>query len=125
MATVTDLLSSSQITSLIQQASAAYQLPAATLQTQEAPMKAQISALGKVQSALSGLQSALAGLADIGSLAQPTGSTSPSGVVAAGGTKAPSVGTYSLGNIQLAHSETLVSSGSSSSSGSLGSGAIE
>jgi flagellar hook-associated protein 2 len=125
MATVTDLLSSSQITSLIQQASAAYQLPAATLQTQEAPMKAQISALGKVQSALSGLQSALAGLADIGSLAQRTVSTSPSGVVEASVTNAASVGTYSLGNIQLAHSETLVSSGSSSSSGSLGSGAIE
>src|ERR1700727_1712682 len=116
MATVTSLLSSTQITALIQQASAANQLPAATLQTQEAPMKAQISALGKVQSALSGLQSALAGLADIGSLAQRTVSPSPSGVVEASVTNAASVGTYSLGNIQLAHSETLVSSGSSSSS---------
>ena len=124
MATVTNLLSSSQITSLIQQASAAYQLPAATLQAQEVPMQAQISALGKVQSALSGLQSALAGLADIGSLAQRTVSVSPSGIVQANVTNAAATGTYSLTNIQLAHAETLVSSGSSVSSGSLGSGSI-
>jgi flagellar hook-associated protein 2 len=124
MATVTSLLSSSQITSLIQQASAAYQLPAATLQTQEAPIKAQISALGKVQSALSGLQSALAGLANVSSLAQRTASTSPSGVVQAAVTNAAAAGTYSLADIQLAHAETLVSSGSSSSSGSLGSGSL-
>src|SRR5579864_1069555 len=124
MATVTNLLSSSQITSLIQQASAAFQLPAATLQTQEAPIKAQISALGKVQSALSGLQQALAGLADVGSLAQRTVSTTPNGVVQANVTNAAAPGTYSLSNIKLAHAETLVSSGSSSSSGSLGSGSI-
>lgn len=124
MATITNLLSSSQITSLIQQASAAFQLPAATLQTQETPIKAQISALGKVQNALSGLQQALAGLADVGSLAQRTVSTTPDGAVQAKATNAAAPGSYSLSNIELAHAETLISSGSSSSSGSLGSGSI-
>jgi flagellar hook-associated protein 2 len=124
MATVTNLLSSSQITSLIQQASAAFQLPAATLQTQETPMKAQISALGKVQSALSGLQQALSGLADVGSLQQRTVTTSPNGIVQASVTNTAAPGTYVLTNIALAHAETLISSGSSSASGSLGSGSI-
>lgn len=124
MATVTNLLSSSQITSLIQQASAAFQLPAASLQTQEAPMKAQISALGKVQSALSGLQQALSGLADVGSLQQRTITASPTGLVQASVTNAAALGSYSLSHITLAHAETLISSASSSSSGSLGSGSI-
>src|SRR5258708_3851687 len=124
MATVTSLLSSSQITSLIQQASAAFQLPAATLQTQEAPMKAQISALGKVQGALSSLQQALAGLADVGALQQRSVTASPKGVVQASATNAAALGSYALSNITLAHAETLISSGSSSSSGSLGSGSI-
>src|ERR1700756_4145677 len=99
MATVTNLLSSSQIQSLIQQASAADQLPAATLQTQEVPMKAQISALGKVQSALSGLQSALSDLSNIGSLNQRTVASSATGVVTATSTNAAPVGTYSLTNV--------------------------
>jgi flagellar hook-associated protein 2 len=124
MATITTLLSSSQITSLIQQASAAFQLPAASLQTQEAPMKAQISALGKVQSALSGLQQALSGLADVGSLQQRTISASPTGLVQATVANNAATGSYSLSHITLAHTETLVSAGSSSSSGSLGSGSI-
>jgi flagellar hook-associated protein 2 len=124
MSTVSSLLSSSQITSLIQQASAAYQLPAATLQSQETPIKAQVSALGKVQSALSGLQSALAGLADVGTLAQRTVSTSLSGIVQATASNSAAVGTYSLSNIKLAQAETLISAGSSSSSGSLGSGSL-
>ena len=124
MSGVTSVLSSSEITSLIQQASAAYQLPAAALQTQETPIKAQISALGQVQSALSGLQSALSGLADVQSLAQRTVSASPSGVVSASATNAAALGTYSLTGIELAHAETLVSSGSSSASASLGSGSI-
>src|SRR5215469_2324948 len=124
MATVTNLLSSSQIQSLIQQASAANQLPAAALQTQEVPMKAQISALGKVQGALSGLQSALSSLADVESLSQRFIATSPASTVTATVTNAASVGTYSLTNIHLAKAESLISSGSTSSSGSLGSGSI-
>jgi flagellar hook-associated protein 2 len=120
---VSGLLTSSQITSLIQQASAAFQLPAAALQTQETPLKAQISALGKVQGALSGLQSALAGLADVGTLAQRTVSLS-SPVVQASVTNEAAVGSYTLSGIHLASVETLISSGSSSSSGSLGSGSI-
>ncbi len=121
---VTSALSSSQITSLIQQASAAFQLPAATLQTQETPIQAQISGLGKVQSALSNLQQALSGLADVGSLPQRTVTTAPSGAVHASVTNSAAPGTYSLTNITLAHAETLISAGSSSSSGSLGSGSI-
>jgi flagellar hook-associated protein 2 len=121
---VQSLLSSSEIQSLIQQASAANQLPAATVQTQETPIKAQISALGKVQSALSGLQSALATLANVETLSQRTVTASPNGVVQATATNAAPVGNYSLSNIQLAKAETLTSSGSSSSSGSLGSGSI-
>src|SRR5580700_630196 len=93
---VQSLLSSSDIQSLIQQASAANQLPAATLQTQETPLKAQISALGKVQSALSGLQSALGALANVQSLTQRTVSTSSSSIVQANATNTAAVGTYSL-----------------------------
>lgn len=124
MATVSNILSSSQIQSLIQQASAAYQVPAATLQTQETSINAQISALGKVQSALSSLQSALSGLSNVETLTQRTVSTSPNGVVQATATNAATPGTYSLSNIHLAHAETLVSSGSSSASGGLGAGTI-
>src|SRR5580692_53252 len=106
---VSGLLSSSQISSLIQQASAAFQLPAAALQTQELPMKAQISALGKVQSALSGLQQALSGLANVQSLQQRTVSASPNGVVQASVTNAATPGTYTLTGIHVAHAETLIS----------------
>jgi flagellar hook-associated protein 2 len=121
---VQSLLSSSEITSLIQQASAANQLPAAALQSQETPIKAQISALGQVQSALSSLQSALSSLASIETIPQRTVSATPSSVVQATATNAAATGTYSLSNIKLAHAETLISSGSSSASGSLGSGSI-
>jgi len=121
---VQSLLSSSDIQSLIQQASAANQLPAATLQTQEKPIEAQISALGKVQSALSGLQSALGQLSNVQELAQRSASSSASGVVTATATNATPLGTYSLTNIQLAKAESLISSGSASASGSLGAGSI-
>ena len=124
MATVASVLSNTQIQALIQQASAANQLPAATLQTQETPLKAQISALGQVQSALSNLQSALGQLSNVESLTQRAVSTSPSSVVTATTTNIASPGTYSLSGIQLAHAETLISSGSASASGTLGSGSI-
>lgn len=124
MATVASVLSNSQIQALIQQASAANQLPAATLQTQEAPLKAQISALGQVQNALSSLQSALAQLADVESLTQRTVSTSPSSVVTATATNTAALGTYALSGVQLARAETLISSGSASASATLGSGTI-
>jgi flagellar hook-associated protein 2 len=124
MSTVSSLLSSSEISSLIQQASAANQLPAATLQTQETPIKSQISALGKVQSALSGLQSALSGLSNIATLSQRTVSTSSASVLQASATNSAPVGTYLLSDIHLAQAETLISSGSSSASGNLGAGTI-
>lgn len=121
---VQSLLSSSEIQSLIQQASAANQLPAATLQTQEKPIESQISALGKVQSALSNLQSALSQLSNISALSQRTVSSSASGVVSASGTNAVALGNYALTNVKLAEAESLISSGSASASGTLGSGSI-
>jgi flagellar hook-associated protein 2 len=121
---VQSLLSSSEIQSLIQQASAANQLPAATLQNQEKPIESQISALGKVQSALSNLQSALGQLSNISTLSQRTVSSSASGVVTATGTNAAPLGNYALTNVKLAEAESLISSGSASASGSLGSGSI-
>ncbi|HXC26327.1 MAG TPA: flagellar filament capping protein FliD [Stellaceae bacterium] len=121
---ISSLLSSSDIQSLIEQASTANQLPATTLQDQEKPIQAQISALGTVQSTLSDLQSALSQLSNVESLTQRTVSSSASGVVTATATNAASLGTYSLTNVHLAHAETLISSGSASSSGSLGSGSI-
>src|SRR5579863_9954012 len=98
---VQSLLSSSEIQSLIQQASAANQLPAATLQTQETPIKAQVSALGKVQSALSGLQSALSGLSNVETLSQRSVSSSASSIATATVTNAAPIGNYSLTSIQL------------------------
>ena len=124
MAAISGVLSSSQITSLIDQASAAYQAPANTLQAQEKPIQAQISALGKVQGALSSLQSALAGLADVGTLPQRSVTTSPSGAVDATVTNDAAIGTYSLSNIHLAQAESLVSTGFASTSASLGAGSI-
>ncbi len=121
---VSAVLSSSQITSLIQQASAAYQAPAATLQVQEKPLQSQISALGQVQGALSSLQSALASLADVQTLTQRSVTASPNGVVEASATNAAAVGKYSLSGIQLAEAENLISSGSASASGTLGAGTI-
>jgi flagellar hook-associated protein 2 len=123
MATISGVLSSTQITSLIQQASAAYQAPANTLQAQEKPIETKISALGDVQSALSGLQSALSGLADVQSLSQRAVKTS-SDAVQANATNDAALGTYSLSNIHLAQAETLLSSGFASTSGALGAGSL-
>jgi flagellar hook-associated protein 2 len=124
MSGVTSLLSSSEITSLIQEASTAYQAPATALQAQEQPIQTQISALGKVQSALSSLQSALSGLSDVQSLAQNSVTTSPSGTVSATVTNDAVPGTYNLSNIELAQAQSLISSGSASASTSLGAGTI-
>jgi len=124
MATVSGVLTSDQITSLIQQAQTAYQAPATALQAQEKPVEAQISALGKVQGALSGLQSALAGLADVQSLAQRSVTTSPTGAVDATVTNDAAASTYNLSGIHLAQTESLISSGFASTSGSLGAGSI-
>jgi flagellar hook-associated protein 2 len=124
MSGVTSLLSSSEISSLIQQASTAYQVPATALQSQEQPIQTQISALGKVQSALSSLQSALGGLSNVQSLAQNSVTTSPDGTVSASVTNAATPGTYNLSNIQLAQAQSVISSGSASDSSSLGAGSI-
>jgi flagellar hook-associated protein 2 len=125
MATVTGVLSSSQITSLIQQASAAYQAPANALRSQEQPIQTKVSDLGKVQGALSSLQSAMSGLADIESLTQRTVTTSPSAAVSATATNAAALGTYSLTNIHLAEAQSLISSGYASASASLGTGSLK
>lgn len=124
MTSVSNLLSSTQITSLIQQASTAFEAPATALQNQEKPISAQISALGSVQSALSGLQSALSGLGNVQSLSQRSVKTSPANAVTASVTNDATVGTYSLSNIHLAQTETLTSSGFASTSGSLGAGSL-
>jgi flagellar hook-associated protein 2 len=122
---VSSILSASQITSLIQQASAAYQAPAAALQIQEQPIQAKVQALGQVQGALNSLQSALASLANVQTLTQRTVSVTPSGVVQANATNDAAAGTYNLSGIHLAQAESLISSGSASSSGTLGSGAVQ
>src|SRR5689334_17012754 len=101
MATVSGVLNADQITSLIQQASTAYQAPANALQAQEKPVAAQISALGKVQGVLSGLQSALAGLANVQTLGQRSVTTSPSDAVTAKVTNDAAAGTYNLSGIHL------------------------
>lgn len=121
---VSGILSSSQITSLIQQASAANQAPAGVLQAQEKPIQAQVGALTKVQGALSALQSALGGLATVQTLAQRSVSVSPTGAVNATADNATATGTYSLTGIHLAAAESLISSGSASASGTLGAGTL-
>lgn len=124
MTAISGVLSSDQITSLIEQASTAFQAPANALQAQEKPIEAQISDLGKVQGALSSLQSALAGLADVQTLPQRSVSTSPSGTVSATVTNDAVTGTYNLSGIHLAQAESLISSSFASTSASLGSGTI-
>ncbi|HEY1794549.1 MAG TPA: flagellar filament capping protein FliD [Stellaceae bacterium] len=121
---VSDALSSSQITSLIQQAQAANQLPAGVLQAQEKPIQAQVTALTQVQGALSQLQTALGGLTSIQTLAQRSVSVSPSGAVTATAANTSQPGTYALTGIHLAAAESLLSSGSASASGSLGAGTL-
>jgi flagellar hook-associated protein 2 len=118
------ILSSTEITSLINQASTAFQAPANALQAQEKPIEDQISALGKVQGSLSSLQSAMAGLADIQTLAQTSVTTSPDGVVKATVTNDAPAGTYNLSNIHLAQAENLLSSGFASTSTGLGAGSL-
>jgi flagellar hook-associated protein 2 len=124
MSGVGSVLSSSQISTLIQQAETAYQAPATALQDQETPIQTQISDLGKVQSALSSLQTALGGLADLQTLAQQSVTTSSSSVVTATATNAAEAGTYSLSDIELAQAQTLVSADYSSPSSSLGTGSL-
>jgi flagellar hook-associated protein 2 len=124
MSTVSDSLSSSQITSLIQQAQAAYEAPAGVEQAQEKPFESEVTALTQVQSSLSGLQSALNGLSSVQTLAQRSVSVSPSGAVTATASNSTEAGTYSLTNIQLATAESLKSSGSASASDALGAGTL-
>ena len=124
MATVSSVLSADQITSLIQQASTAFEAPATALQAQEQPIQTQISALGKVQGTLSSLQSALSSLSNLQGLAQRTVTSSPNGTVQATATNTAAAGSYSLTNIHLAQSENLVSSGFASTSGAFGAGSI-
>jgi len=124
MAVVSGVLSASDITSLIQQASAKFQAPANTLLAQEKPVQDQISALGKVQSGLSSLQSAFADLADVQTLAQRSVTASPTGVVKATATNDAGVGTYNLSNIHLGQPERLISSGFASTSAAFGAGSI-
>ncbi|MBV9826712.1 MAG: flagellar filament capping protein FliD [Alphaproteobacteria bacterium] len=124
MAAVTGSLTSDQITSLIQQASTAYQAPATALQAQEKPITTQISALSQVQNQLSGLQSALNSLSDVQSLSQRSVTTAPSGAVQATATNDAVAGTYALSNIVLAEPETLLSAGFTSASGGLGAGSL-
>ena len=124
MAAISSVLTSAQITSLIDQASAAFQAPANALQAQEQPIQAQISALGKVQGALSSLQSALSGLANVQTLSQRSVTTSPTGTVDATATNDAATGTYNLSAIHLAQAESLISSGFASTSASLGAGSI-
>jgi len=116
-------LSSSEITSLIQQATAAFDAPITAIQNSEKPLTAQISALGSVQNALSGLQSALSSLADVQSLSQRSVSSSSSAVQATA-TNQAALGTYNISGIHLATAETLISSTFSNSSGSIGSGSL-
>jgi flagellar hook-associated protein 2 len=117
------VLTSSEISSLIQQASAAYDAPITALQKAEQPISTKISALGQVQSSLSSLQSALSSLADVQSLAQRS-VTSSSNDVTASVTNAAAIGNYTLSNIHLASAETLLSSGYQSASGALGAGSL-
>jgi flagellar hook-associated protein 2 len=124
MTSLSSVLSSGQITSLIQAAEAGYQAPATLLQDQEKPIETQISDLGKVQSALSSLQSAYSALANVQSLTERSVTTSSTGTVTASATNAATIGTYDLTKIHVASAESLVSSGYTSASGSLGSGSI-
>lgn len=117
------ILSSSEITSLIQQATAAYEAPITALQTSEKPITAEISALGTVKGALSSLQSALSALSNVQTLSQRTVSSS-SNAVQATATNQAALGSYNLSNIHLASAETLISAGYASASGSLGTGSL-
>jgi len=122
MTTVTSALDSSSIQSLIQQATASYQLPAAALQQQEQPIQAKVSALGQIQSALSSLQSGLAQLNQLTALPPVTANSSNNGVVTAGASANASPGSYALTNVVLAQTQTVVSSDFASASNPLGAG---
>lgn len=124
MTMVNNVLSSSQITSLIQQASAAYQKPATLLQQQEQPIQTQISVLGQVQSALSSLQSAMAQLADLSATPQRTVTATPNGVVSGTAAATAAAGSYTLSSIVLAQAENLISGDYTSQSTAFGSGSL-
>ncbi|HTV28414.1 MAG TPA: flagellar filament capping protein FliD, partial [Xanthobacteraceae bacterium] len=117
------VLTSSEITTLIQDASAAYDAPITVLETAEQPITTEISALGNVKSSLSSLQSALSSLADVQSLSQRSVSSS-SNAVQATATNQAALGTYNISNVKLATAESLVSSGYASASGALGAGSL-
>ncbi len=121
---VSDALSSSQISSLIQQGDGRESASSRGLAGPGKPIQAQVAALTQVQGALSNLQSVLGGLANIQTLAQRAVSVSPNGAVTATANNAAETGTYALTGIHLAAAESLISSGSASASGSLGAGTL-
>jgi flagellar hook-associated protein 2 len=117
------VLTSSEITTLIQQATAADEAPITAIQNAETPIEAQISALGKVQGSLSSLQSALSALANVQTLSQRSVSSSSNNVQASV-TNQAAIGTYTVSGVHLATAETLLATGFTSASGALGSGSV-
>jgi len=115
------VLSSSFITTIVNQEEARLQAPITVEQQTVKTDQAQISAIGKVKSALNTLSGSLSSIADPASVSARTATASNTNVAATAAGSA-TAGSYSLTGIKLAKSQELYSALYGSSNATVGSG---
>ena len=98
------------INSLVSQLMAIEQRPLTLLNAKEAFQQANISAFGQVRSALSALESAVKGLGKSDNFFAKSASSSDSSLATATATSGASTGSYTMKVLQLAQSQSVVSS---------------
>ena len=106
---------------LITKLMAVEQKPLTVLDTQEAKFQAKLTSLGSISGALSSLQTAAQGLSSASTVKNSATASDPSVLVAAAGSDA-SIGSFNVTVNNLAQRQTLLSSGATSSSATIGSG---
>ena len=106
---------------LITKLMAVEQKPLTVLDTQEAKFQAKLTSLGSISGALSSLQTTAQGLSAASTVKNSATASDPSILVAAAGSDA-SIGSFNVTVNNLAQRQTLLSSGATSSSATIGSG---
>ena len=108
---------------LVSQLMATEQYPITALQTVNTAYQAKLTAFGQVQSAVSSFQSALSTLTSSSSFQAVNATISDTTIASATALTSAAAGSYSLSVSQLAQAQTLVASGQTSLSSSIGTGA--
>ena len=111
------------VNGIIKQLMAVEQQPLIALAKKEASYQAKLSAYGSLKGALTAFQSAAAALNSPSKFQAMSTTTGDAGIVKASATSQAAVGSYSVNVSQLAQAQTLLSSGLTSTSEAIGSGA--